>query len=200
MVMSPPPPTFPRAAERAFPIVPVWLATALWILACRDETPTTASAPASPPASRLFPLIPKMVGESRIMPFPIAFLYQSTEKCGMDGGSSEKLPEMEKCGSLIFGSSQLKLKMPLSLSTIPDTKLQMPLNTLLNTSLMPFRIPEIVLWIALKAVEMPVCMAFTTPMTTLLMPFQTVVKTVWIALKTVLVTVWMVFHAVVIKV
>ena len=118
----------------------------------------------------------------------------------MDGGSSEKLPEIEKCGSLIFGSSQLKLKMPLSLSTIPDTKLQMPLNTLLNTSLMPFRIPEIVLWIALKAVEMPVCMAFTTPMTTLLMPFQTVVKTVWIALKTVLVTVWMVFHAVVIKV
>ena len=33
-------------------------------------------------SSRLLPLIPKMVGESRIMPFPIAFLYQSTEKCG----------------------------------------------------------------------------------------------------------------------
>lgn len=117
----------------------------------------------------------------------------------MDGGSSEKLPEMEKCGSLIFGSSQLKLKMPFELIynsgyKAPDAAEHVAEHIL--NAVQEFRRS---LWIALKAVEMPVCMAFTTPMTTLLMPFQTVVKTVRIALKTVLVTVWMVFHAVVIN-
>ena len=43
-----------------------------------EETP--ASGPASPPPRSLPLLIPKIVGESRIMPFPIAFLYHSTEK------------------------------------------------------------------------------------------------------------------------
>lgn len=38
----------------------------------------------------------------------------------MDGGFSEKLPVMEKCGSLIFGRLQLKLNTLFSLFTIPD--------------------------------------------------------------------------------
>lgn len=56
-----------------------------------------------------------MVASFKIMPPDIAFLYQSTEKCGMDGGFSEKLPVMEKCGSLIFGRLQLKLNTLFSL-------------------------------------------------------------------------------------
>lgn len=89
------------------------------------------------------------------MPPDIAFLYQSTEKCGMDGGFSEKLPVMEKCGSLIFGRLQLKLNTLFSLFTMPDTVFQMVLNTFEMVLLIPFTILDTVLLIALKPLLMP---------------------------------------------
>ena len=58
----------------------------------------------------------------------------------MDGGFSEKLPVMEKCGSLIFGRLQLKLNTFFSLFTMPDTVLQMVLNTFEMVLLIPFTI------------------------------------------------------------
>ena len=82
--------------------------TASCIMERSEDTPTTASSPASPPPRSVPPLWPKIVASFKIMPPDMAFLYQSTEKCGMDGGFSEKLPEMEKCGNLIFGRLQLK--------------------------------------------------------------------------------------------
>ena len=49
---------------------------------------TTASAPASPPARRLLPAAPKIVGRVRIPPS----LYHEIPKCGTLGGLIEKLP------------------------------------------------------------------------------------------------------------
>ena len=67
---------------------------------------TTASAPASPPARRLFPEAPKMVGFVNIPPS----LYHLIPKCGTLGGVSEKLPLMLICGSFSFGRLHEKLK------------------------------------------------------------------------------------------
>ena len=72
------------------------LSTALWIMSISEDTPTTASGPASPPPSRWFPDLPKIVGLFRIMPLFIAFLYHSTLMCGMDGGDRLNDPEIEK--------------------------------------------------------------------------------------------------------
>ena len=84
-------------------------ATAFLIISIRDFVPTTASLPASPPASS-FPFIaPKIVGELRIMPSSIAFLYQLILKCGTEGGLREKEPVMLTCGSFILGNDQEKL-------------------------------------------------------------------------------------------
>ena len=132
-----------------------------------------------------------MVASFKIMPPDIAFLYQSTEKCGMDGGFSEKLPVMEKCGSLIFGRLQLKLNTLFSLFTMPETVLQMVLNTLEIVFLIPFKILDTVLLIALKPLLMPDFMVFTTFMTALLMPFHTEVTTLFTALKIVEVVAFM---------
>ena len=46
--------------------------------------PTTVSDPDSPPARRLSDDAPKIVGPFRIMPFFMAFAYQSTENFGRD--------------------------------------------------------------------------------------------------------------------
>ena len=58
-----------------------------------------ASGPASPPAIRLEPLMPKSVGLVMMPPF----LYQLMEKCGTDGGAMEKDPVIERCGSFSLG-------------------------------------------------------------------------------------------------
>ena len=118
----------------------------------------------------------------------------------MEGGFKEKLPEIEKCGSLIFGSSQWKLKTFFSLFTMPEMKLQIPLNTFDTVFLMQFKTFVIVLLMALNAVEIPFFTVFTTVMIVVLMPFQTVETTVFMAFITVLTAVFIAFQAVVIKV
>ena len=101
------------------------------------------------------PEAPKIVGLFRIMALFMAFLYQYTLKCGMDGGFRLKESEMEKWGSLIFGSLQLKLKIPFSLFTMSCTKEQTLLNTLEKVFLMPLRMLETVDWMAFSPEEMP---------------------------------------------
>ena len=105
----------------------------------------------------------------------------------MDGGFREKLPEIEKCGNLIFGSSQWKLNTFLSLLTMPEIKFQIPLNTFETVFLMPFKIPDSVFLIAVNAVVMPVFTVLTTVMMVVFMPFQTVDTTVFIAFITVMI-------------
>ncbi|WP_143153368.1 hypothetical protein [Asaccharospora irregularis] len=78
------------------------------------------SGPASPPPRSVFPLCPKMVAPFKSIGLSIAFLYQSIDKCGTDGGASEKLPLMLKCGNFICGRLILSPeKNPLILSTMP---------------------------------------------------------------------------------
>ena len=89
------------------------------------------------------------------MPLFIAFLYQSTLMCGIEGGFRLKEPEMEKCGNLMCGRLQLKLKIPFSLFTMPCTKDHTPLNTLVKVDLIPFRILLTVDFTAFKPEEIP---------------------------------------------
>ena len=60
--------------------------------------------------------MPKIVGELRIMPLSIAFLYQEILKCGTDGGDIEKRPVIDMCGNFKCGSDHEKLNRLLSLS------------------------------------------------------------------------------------
>ena len=92
----------------------------------------------------------------------IAFLYQSTLMCGMEGGFRLKEPEIEKCGNLMCGRLQLKLKIPFSLFTMPCTKDHTPLNTLVKVDLIPFRILLTVDFTLLKAEDTVDFTAFTT--------------------------------------
>ena len=165
------------------------LPTAVRIMSMREDTPTTASGPVSPPPSRWFPDAPKIVGLFKIMPLFIAFLYHSTLKCGMDGGFRLKEPEMEKCGSLIFGRLQLKLKMLFSLFTTPCTKDQTLLNTLVKVDLIPFKMLLTVDFTAFRPEETADLMEFTTVVIVVFMAFQAVDAAVFTALNTVVVTV-----------
>src|SRR3712207_3092424 len=68
---------------------------------------TTASFPASP--------IPTMLALFAIPPV----LYQSTEICGILGGSRENSPSILKCGNLISGNSSLQLEKNLDMLSSP---------------------------------------------------------------------------------
>jgi hypothetical protein len=108
------------------------------------------------------------------MPLFMAFLYQSTLMCGMEGGFRLKEPEMEKCGSLMCGRLQLKLKMLFSLFTMPCTKDHTPLNTDVKVDLIPFKMLLTVDFTAFNPEDTAVLMEFTTVVMVVLIPFQTV--------------------------
>ena len=127
----------------------------------------------------------------------MAFLYHSTLKCGMEGGFRLNEPDMEKCGSLIFGRLQLKLKMLFSLPTTPWTKDQTLLNTLVKVFFMPFRMLETVDCTAFRPEEMPDLMELITVVIVVFMAFQAVDAAVFTALNTVVVVVFTAFQAVV---
>ena len=55
-------------------------ATASMIILRRLSAPTTASGPASPAPRSFPPAAPKIVGEFKIIPLSMAFLYQSMER------------------------------------------------------------------------------------------------------------------------
>ena len=129
------------------------------------------------------------------MPLFIAFLYHSTLMCGIDGGLRLNDPEIEKCGSLMCGRLQLKLKIPFSLSTIPLTKFQTPLNIFVNVVFMPFSAFEAAVFAAFSPVEIPVFIALITVVTVVLIPFQAVEAVVLIALNAVELFVFIVSQA-----
>lgn len=116
--------------------------------------------PASPPAMRLLPFMPKIVGPAMMPPS----LYQSILMCGTLGGLKDSLPEMLKCGSLMWGSSSFKPeKKPLIASMAAFTfslalsmgvviAVLMAFHTLVAVSLMPLNISETVVFTAVKTV------------------------------------------------
>ena len=83
--------------------------------------PMTTSAPAPSPKP-LYPLaVGRTVGLVNITGLSYAFLYQSMENFGTDGGEIENLPLMVRCGSFSFGRDQSNLKKPTILSMTPLT-------------------------------------------------------------------------------
>jgi hypothetical protein len=160
-----------------------------WIISIREETPTTASGPASPPPSSRFPEAPKIVGLLRIMPLFMAFLYQSTLKCGTDGGLRLNEPEMEKCGIFICGRLHSKLKIPFSQSTRPETNERIFSNTVVNADLMPSRMLVAVDRIDSRPEEMSDCRLLMTDVIYVRIEFQAVDAACCTAAKTVAVVV-----------
>ena len=160
------------------------LPTALWIMSIREETPTTASGPASPPPRRWFPDAPKIVGLLRIMPLFMAFLYQSTLMSGTDGGFRLNEPEMEKCGILICGRLHSKSKMPLSQSTTPDTKERTFSKVFVKAERIPSRIFVAVDLMDSSPEDTPDWSALMVDVTCVWIPVQTVDTVDFTASKT----------------
>src|SRR5690554_4328356 len=120
--------------------------TVVLIICIKLLVPTTVSLPASPPARNLpvFELKPNIVGESKIIPPPIAFLYQLIPKLGTDGGFKLNLPLILKCGIFSLGKDHEKLKKPLILLMALDTIFLAPFITLVILDLMPLKIDDTV--------------------------------------------------------
>src|SRR5574344_939061 len=154
-------------------VPPAIEATALRIISIRFCVPTTVSLPASPPARSSLPFIPKIVGEFKIMPSSIAFLYQLTEKCGTDGGLMENLPEIDTCGSLSFGSDQEKLNLLLMAWMALETVVLAVFIAFEILFLIEEKMLDTVVLATLKPLEIPLFTASTAPDTVVLIPSQT---------------------------
>lgn len=94
--------------------------------------------------------MPKIVGEFRIIPPSIAFLYQLMEKCGTDGGLIENDPEIDRCGSFKCGRLHEKLKADLILFIAFCTAVFAALIGVVIAFLIELKIDVAVLFAALK--------------------------------------------------
>ena len=154
------------------------------------------------------PLIPNMVGFVMIPPS----LYQLTEKCGVDGGISEKCPQMLTCGNFRCGRLQEKLKKERILSMAAFTislafctgftiavliafqvdvaLLLIPSNTLEVVDLIAFQTLLIVVFTAFTIVVIVVLILFHTLLAVLRILFSVEVMNSLIAFHTFVMTVW----------
>ena len=172
------------------------LATAFRIISIRLCVPTTVSLPASP-APRSWPFCaPKIVGEFRIIPPFIAFLYQSTEIIGIDTMPPMLCQYQEKCGIFSLGKLHVKLNRPLIRSMallIRDFALS--IGEVIAV-LMLFQTEDAVVLMELKALDTEVFTLFTALETEVLMLFHTLLIEVLIPLMVVDTEVLIEFHVV----
>lgn len=183
------------------PPVELALLNTSWIMVSsfsqRVARGTTASAPASPPARRLLPDAPKIVGCVKIPPS----LYHSMPKCGTLGGDSEKLPLMLICGSFRCGRLHEKLKAlfialiaeltaflaAFILSEIAECMLLKIDDTVLRAE---FRAELIVDFMVLNTLDTVLRAEFTLLLIVLVIVFQILEVTELIAFHAVLATFW----------
>ena len=119
----------------------------------------------------------------------MAFRYQSTLKCGTDGGLRLNEPDMEKCGIFMCGRLHSKLKIPFSQSTTPETNERIFSNAVVNADLMPSRMLDAVDRIDSRPEEMSDCRVLMTDVIDVRIEFQAEDAACCTAAKTVAVVV-----------